>query len=75
MQDIFEKEKLIERAQDMSPYFLDGLFSLKDIDVISSIRGYGMMGGIDITMDEKLGKSGYATFKELFNHFHCFSPK
>ena len=66
MQDIFEKEKIIERAQDMSPYFLDGLFSLKDIDVISSIRGYGMMGGIDITMDEKLGKSGYATFKELF---------
>ena len=66
MQDIFEKEKLIERAAEMSPYFLDGLFSLKDIDAIVDIRGYGMMGGIDIRLDEKPGKAGYATFKKLF---------
>ena len=50
----------------MSSYFLDGLFSLKDIDIIESIRGYGMLGGIDIQMDEKPGKSGYAVFKKLF---------
>ena len=67
MQDIFEKEKLFDRAKDMSPYFLDGLFSLKDLDIISDIRGYGMMGGIDIQMDERVGKSGYATFKKLFD--------
>ena len=66
MQDILEKEKLIERAFEMSPYFLEGLFSLRDIDVIVDIRGYGMLGGIDIRMDEKPGKSGYATFKKLF---------
>jgi len=66
MQDIFEKDKLIERAAEMSPYFLDGLFSLKDIDSIVDIRGYGMLGGIDIKMDKKPGKSGYATFKKLF---------
>ena len=34
MQDIIEKENLFERAKDMSPYFLDGLFSLKDLDII-----------------------------------------
>ena len=66
MQDIFEKEKLFDRAKDMSPYFLDGLFSLKDLDIIGDIRGYGMMGGIDIRMDERLGKAGYACFKKLF---------
>ena len=66
MQDIFDKEKLIDRASEMSSYFLDGLFSLKDIDIISDIRGYGMMGGIDIYMDERPGKSGYAVFKKLF---------
>lgn len=66
MQDIFEKDKLIERAAEMSPYFLDGLFSLKDIDSIVDIRGYGMLGGIDIKMDKKPGKSGYAIFKKLF---------
>jgi beta-alanine--pyruvate transaminase len=66
MQDIIEKENLFQRSKDMSPYFLDGLFSLKDIDGVIDIRGYGMMGGIDIRMDERLGKAGYACFKELF---------
>ena len=66
MQDIFEKEDLFNRAKEMSPYFLDGLFSLKDIEGITDIRGYGMMGGIDIRMDERLGKAGYACFKSLF---------
>ena len=66
MQDIIEKEDLFNRAKDMSPYFLDGLFTLKDLDIITDIRGYGMMGGIDIKMDERLGKAGYACFKKLF---------
>ena len=28
----------------MSPYFQDGLHSLKDLKEVVSIRGYGMMG-------------------------------
>ena len=66
MQDIMEKENLFQRSKDMSPYFLDGLFSLKDIHGVTDIRGYGMMGGIDIRTDERPGKAGYACFKELF---------
>ena len=67
MQDIIEKENLFQRAKDMSPYFLDGLFSLSDLDIVTDIRGYGMMGGIDIKTDERLGKAGYACFKKLFD--------
>ena len=66
MQDIIAKENLIQRSKDMSPYFLDGLLSLKDIDIITDIRGYGMLGGIDIRIDERPGKAGYACFKKLF---------
>ncbi len=66
MQNIIEKENLFQRSKDMSPYFLDGLFSLKDINGITDIRGFGMMGGIDIRTDERPGKAGYACFKELF---------
>ena len=66
MQNIIEKENLFQRSRDMSPYFLDGLFSLKDIDVITDIRGYGMLGGIDICFDERPGKAGYTCFKKLF---------
>ena len=66
VQDIFEKEDIFNRAKDLAPYFQEGLFSLKDIDVVDNIRGYGMMGGIDIKMDVKPGKAGLATFK------HCY---
>ena len=47
MQDILKK-MIANRAKDLAPYFQEGLFSLKDIDVVDNIRGYGMMGGIDI---------------------------
>jgi len=66
MQNIIEKENLFQRSKDMSPYFLDGLFSLKDIDIITDIRGYGMLGGIDVRFDERPGKAGYTCFKKLF---------
>ncbi len=66
VQDIFEKEDIFNRAKDLAPYFQEGLFSLKDIDVVDNIRGYGMMGGIDIKMDKKPGRAGLATFK------HCY---
>ena len=66
VQDIFEKEDIFNRAKELAPYFQEGLFSLKDIDVVENIRGYGMMGGIDIKMDTKPGKAGLATFK------HCY---
>ena len=48
VQDIFEKDDIFNRAKELAPYFQEGLFSLKDIDVVDNIRGYGMMGGIDI---------------------------
>ena len=50
----------------MSPYLQDGLQSLKDLKEIVSIRGYGMMGGIEIKMKDKPGKAGYQVFK------HCY---
>jgi beta-alanine--pyruvate transaminase len=50
----------------MSSYFLDGLFSLKDIDVVVNIRGYGMMGGIDIKLNTKPGKAGFECFKACY---------
>ena len=66
MQDIIQKENLFERSKKMSPYFLNGLFSLKDLDIITDIRGHGMMGGIDIRFDERPGKAGFNCFKKLF---------
>ena len=66
VQDIFEKDDIFNRAKNLSPYFQEGLMSLKDIDVIDNIRGYGMMGGIDIKMHKKPGAAGFTCFK------HCY---
>ena len=66
VQDIFDKEDIFKRAKEMSPYFQDGLHSLKDLKEVVSIRGYGMMGGVEMKMKDKPGKSGFQTFK------HCY---
>jgi len=66
VQDILEKEDIFKRSKEMSSYFLDGLFSLKDLDCVSNIRGYGMMGGIDIKPADKPGKAGYTCFKKCY---------
>ena len=66
VQDIFEKEDIFNRAKNLSSYFLDGLFSLKDIDCIENIRGYGLMGGIDIKKSERPGKAGFQAYKSCY---------
>ena len=66
VQNIFDKEDIFNRAKEMSPYFQKGLFSLKDIDVVDNIRGYGMMGGIDMKMNIKPGKAGFECFKACY---------
>ena len=67
VQDIFEKENLFKKVKEISPYFLDGLFSLKDLEAIGNIRGYGMMGGIDMKLKEKPGKAGFECFKACYD--------
>ena len=66
--DIYENERLFERAAEMSPYFLDAVFSLADIPLVSDIRGYGMMAGIDLApIDGKPGARGMQAQKDLFH--------
>ena len=50
----------------MAPYFQESIFSLKDIDVVENIRGYGLMAAVDIKMDQKPGKAGFTCYK------HCY---
>ncbi len=64
--DIYEKEGLFERAAEMSPYFLDRLFSLKDVKQITDIRGYGLLGGFDVAPGERPGVRGPEVQKKLF---------
>jgi beta-alanine--pyruvate transaminase len=66
VQDIFEKDDIFSRAKNLAPYFQKGLFSLQDLDSVDNIRGYGMMGGIDMKLNTRPGKAGYECFKACY---------
>ena len=66
--DIYKNEGLFERGAELSPYFLDGLWSLKDVPAIADIRGYGMLAAIDIHPEGPLGKRAHAFQKKLFDN-------
>ncbi len=64
--DIFKEERLVERAGKMSPMFLDAMFSLQDLPVVTDIRGYGLLGGIDLAPMEAPGQRGSQVLQELY---------
>ena len=65
--DIFEQEQLVERAGKMAPKFLDALYSMKDLDIVVDIRGYGMVGGIDLAPLNQPGGRGLKVMQELWD--------
>ena len=64
--EIYEKEGLFERAEELSPYFLDRIFSLRDLGAVTDIRGYGMIAGIDVAAGDVPGARGTQIQKDLF---------
>ncbi|CAN5730063.1 aspartate aminotransferase family protein [soil metagenome] len=63
---IYEREDLFARGRKLSGRFLEGLFGLRDAPGILDVRGYGMMGGIDID-PTVLGMDGYGFQKLLYD--------
>lgn len=66
VQDIFEKDKLFDRANELSEYFLDGLFDLKDLDCVRDIRGFGLLGAVELKSEGPAGARGGAAQVALF---------
>ncbi len=65
--DIFEQEDLVSRAAAMTPKFLDALYSLGDLPIVKDIRGYGLLGGVDLAaLDGAPGKRGTVATQDLF---------
>ena len=66
VQKIFEKEDIFYRVKKLSKYFEEGLHSLEDLSCVDSIRNYGLLGGIDISMRDKPGKAGFNVYKKCY---------
>ncbi len=67
MMDLFDGERLIERAREMSPYFLDGIYSLRDCPGLADIRGVGMMAAIEVAPEGAPGARGHEAQKRLYD--------
>ena len=65
-QKIYEEDGLFQRAHDMSDYFLDAVWSLKDHPLVADLRGFGMMAGIEINHDGVGGRRGTQLQKDMF---------
>ena len=74
-QKIYEDEGLFKwRANDMSAYFLDAIWSLKDHPLIADLRGIGMMAGVEVKHDGVPGRRGTQLQKDMFwNGLHKFT--
>jgi len=66
--DIYRRDGLFERAAELSPYLLDGLWSLQGLPAVADIRGYGFMAGIEVHPAGGPGKRGHLFQKKLFDN-------
>jgi beta-alanine--pyruvate transaminase len=66
--DIYRNESLFDRARELSPYFQDAMFSLKDARNIADIRGYGMIAALEVASDGVPGRRGHEFQKKLFDN-------
>jgi len=64
--EIYEREGLFERAAELSPYFLDAVFSLRDLAAVTDLRGYGLIAGFDLVPGSSPGVRGPEVQKKLF---------
>ncbi|HAT35396.1 MAG TPA: aspartate aminotransferase family protein [Rhodospirillaceae bacterium] len=64
--DIYAAEGLFERAASLEQPFLDLLFGFKDLELVTDIRGIGLLGTIDLAPDGAVGKRGYRALKAFF---------
>jgi beta-alanine--pyruvate transaminase len=64
--DIYEREALFNRATRLTPYFLDRVFELADMPIVTDVRGYGLLAAFDLAPDGAPGARGYACLKRLF---------
>lgn len=66
VQNAYVNEDLFAKAEAMSEYFLDGIFSLQDLDCVKDIRGYGMLGAVELKAKGNPGALGTQIQKDLF---------
>lgn len=63
---IFETDGLYERAAELVAPFQSTVSELRSLSLVTDIRGYGLLAGIDLAADAQMGQRGFAVLKNLF---------
>jgi beta-alanine--pyruvate transaminase len=64
--DIYRDEKLFERSAELSPYWEQGVHSLKGLPNVTDVRNLGLAAGIDLASKGTPGARGYEAFVKAF---------
>jgi beta-alanine--pyruvate transaminase len=65
--EIFARDGLVKRARELEGHFLDAVFSLAEIPVVTDVRGIGMMAAVDLAPLEAPGARGFQMIRELWD--------
>ncbi len=63
---IYRDEDLFARAAALSAPFLERLASLRRFPIVQDIRGFGLLGAIDLAPAETMGARGFGALKALY---------
>lgn len=65
--EVFEEEKLFDRAHELAPYFEDAVHGLRELPHVIDVRNLGLVAGIEL--DPLPGKPGARAFAA---YLRCF---
>jgi len=65
-QRIYREEGIFERAARLAPYFQERVFALGDLPIVTDVRGFGLLAGIDLAPQGLPGERGTAALRHLF---------
>lgn len=68
MMDILAKDQLVDKAQALSPYFIEQMHAFEEFSPVMDVRSMGMMAGIELKPDGAPGQRGHAVQKRLFDN-------
>jgi beta-alanine--pyruvate transaminase len=69
MLDVIEQENLIDRVNELTPYFEDVVHSLASLDKVVSVRNFGLAAGIELAAQEgAVGQRGFQAQAQAFKH-------
>jgi beta-alanine--pyruvate transaminase len=64
--DIYERERLFNKAITLEHYWQEALHSLQQFEVVKDIRNYGLVGAIEFQSTDKMGERGYKVFCDCY---------